>query len=66
MLGVYERQILLMIYGPVHASDDFHRRTNKELYYVLNDMSFYIQRLRWLAKFFIRELVDIDEVDDHT
>ena len=52
-LRVFERKILLKIFGPVRVDDDFRIRFNSELYVLLNDIDVVqrinIQRLRWLG-----------------
>ena len=63
-LGVFERKVLRKIFGPVRVGDDYHIRTNRELYELFNDMDvakrINIQRFRWLG-----DVVRMDE-DAHS
>ena len=52
-LGVFERKMLRKISGPVRVGDDYHIRTNLELYELYNDMDvanrINNQRFRWVG-----------------
>ena len=37
-LGLFERKVLLNIFGKVRVGDDYSIRTNRELYELFNDM----------------------------
>lgn len=53
-LRVFERRIVCEILPPICVDDDFHIITNKELYYLLNDINvaqrIKVQEQRWLGR----------------
>ena len=52
-MGVFERKVLRMIFGPVRVGADYRIRTNRELKELFNDRDvakrINIQRFRWLG-----------------
>ena len=52
-LGVFQKKLQRMSFGPVRVSDDYRIRTIRELYKVFNDMDvaerINMRRFRWLG-----------------
>ena len=79
-LRVFERKVLLKIFGPVRVGDDFCIRFNSELYELLNDMmlcsilifsgcagsamSFVWRRMLQRDRYLMRGSAEVGEEDD--
>lgn len=67
-LGVFERNMILKIFRPVCIGDDFNIKTNKEQYYLLNDIErlYGFSHIVWIKEeFLMQKFAGIDDEADN-